>query len=274
MSVDRIALFGTESRRIAAYLKTLSEAALAGPSSCLDWSVSDVIAHMVSANYADSLQRGLKGDTSPPLGAPAAGELDPDALAQRIGLKAPSDRKKYGRRLLQAFVERNGRLLDVLETIKADDWTRFCYHPRGVITVRQLVDLAVFELVVHEWDIRSVLEPTARLSAPTLQILVDRLPELVKRSFRLNGLENISPSFRFDVTGPIAGSWVVILDQKSVQMEPVTATVTRFVECETETFVLMLIGRLGLRAATETGRATVLNHPEQVDLFEQSMRGI
>ena len=50
----------------------LTPEAWSRPSACAQWQVQDVVAHLVGGAelYAGSIARGLRGDTSPPRGAP------------------------------------------------------------------------------------------------------------------------------------------------------------------------------------------------------------
>ena len=65
--VDRVKILQSESERIKQYLHALPPEALSKPSACTQWQVQDVIAHLVGVaeTYANSVSRGLQGDTGP-----------------------------------------------------------------------------------------------------------------------------------------------------------------------------------------------------------------
>src|SRR5216683_7856196 len=73
---DRVTVLQSESERIKQYLHALPLEALRKPSACTQWQVQDVIAHLigVAETYANSVSRGLQGDTGPLPGRLPAGQ--------------------------------------------------------------------------------------------------------------------------------------------------------------------------------------------------------
>ena len=73
---DRVKVLQSESERIKQYLHALPPEALSKPSACTQWQVQDVIAHLVGVaeTYANSVSRGLQGDTGPLPGRLPAGQ--------------------------------------------------------------------------------------------------------------------------------------------------------------------------------------------------------
>ena len=70
---NMVRLIESESDNLKQYLNGLPLDALDRPSPCELWTVGDVIAHLVwfADTYGGMMERGLRGDLSPPVGFPA-----------------------------------------------------------------------------------------------------------------------------------------------------------------------------------------------------------
>src|SRR5215472_17272902 len=83
-STDHVKVLQSESERIKQYLHALPPEALSKPSACTQWQVQDVIAHLVGVaeTYANSVSRGLQGDTGPLPGRLPAGQATAASQAE------------------------------------------------------------------------------------------------------------------------------------------------------------------------------------------------
>src|SRR4029450_2740910 len=83
---DRVKVLQAESERIKQYLHALPPEALSKRSACTQWQVQDVIAHRVGVaeTYANSVSRGLQGDTGPLPGRLPAGQATAAVSAESI----------------------------------------------------------------------------------------------------------------------------------------------------------------------------------------------
>jgi|TARA_B100000809_G_scaffold17378_1_gene15445 hypothetical protein len=80
-----------------------------------------------------------------------------------------------GDQLLATLKQRDGQLADVLAGLGPERLETPCYHPGGIVPAGNFIDLRLKELALHEWDIRSALEPDAGLSReclPSIMILL------------------------------------------------------------------------------------------------------
>ena len=176
---ERVNLVETESRRLEAYLESLSANAWDQPSKCDLWSVADVLAHLTwAADYfITAISHGIKGDVSPPQGWPEAGTSGPEFFNGFIAEKAIEARITLGDGLVQEFQARNHQLQELLSSVDPDELDLPCYGPFAPRTVQSFITGRVQELAIHGWDIQSSLEPSAHLSSPTVPIVLERMPQ-------------------------------------------------------------------------------------------------
>ncbi len=137
------------------------------------------------------------------------------------------------------------------------------------------IDLRMFELALRGWDIRSRLEPEAHLSDESLPVLMGLIPKLIGWSFWSGSRLPSLIRYRFHLTGPGASTSDIVVEGDTVRMEPAgadTANVT--LRCDTETCVLIMLGRLTLPDALAQNRLVAAGEAERVDAFAQWFRGV
>ena len=259
---QKIRLVGTESARIGEYLETLSPEAWLTDSACDAWQVSDVVAHMAGAveRFGTNIVRGAAGDASPPQGFPPAGEGDMAARLRANAQVAIDFRTSLGDGVLPAYNDSRVKFDEFLSGLGEQDRDKPCYHVAGTISIWTYLNLRITELIVHEWDIRSRLEPPAVLSPVSLPAIMEMFPVFVVGRLFHPGTGLPTPTrFRFEVTGTVSGSHDIVAGggQKAV-MEPAgqqSPDVT--FKCDTQTFVLMVYGRITLDEAIDGGKITV-----------------
>lgn len=258
---DRVNLVRTESDRFKQYLGTLSPEDWCHPSACDAWEARDVVAHLIIGvdMYTENISRGVGGDSSPPSGVTT---LDAEGMAARMkanAQRAIALRESLGEQLLHTFSERCDALNRLLAGLGSQDWDKLCFHPAAVIPVRTFVDLRIAELAVHEWDIRSKLEVSSPVSAPSLRVIMDLMPGfIVGRLFRPGAKLSAPVRFRIELTGAAPGSQDITVEGGQARMEPSGAAAPDVtLRCDTETFVLLAYGRVTAVSAISDGRITV-----------------
>lgn len=122
---------------------------------------------------------------------------------------------------------------------------------------------------MHGWDIRSRLEPEAHLSDDCLPVLMAFLPAQLSR-FNFSPRSRLSEDicYRWELTGKGARDSDVIVGGDKAIMKPAgrgEADVT--FQCDTETLVLVALGRLTIDAAKATGRLTIQGEYKQTHDF-------
>jgi len=276
---ERVGLVLAESERLKHYLHFLPPEAWRKPSACDHWEVGDVVAHLVlgAEIYAESISRGLRGDASAPAGRPPIGSFNAASFSEPMAQTTLSRRESLGDQLLSTFDATNDQLNLLHAGLGLQDWEKPCYHGAAALVapVRTFLDLRMFELALHGWDIRSSLEPAAHLSDESLPILTGLIPQFIGWGF-WSGSRLPSPiRYRFHLTGPGASNSDIIVAGDTVRMEPVGADTAHVTfHGDTETFVLLMLGRLPLPDALAESRLVAAGEAERVDAFAQWFRGV
>ena len=106
---ERAKLYKSESERFQNYLKNLPDSEWSRQSACDEWTVADVVAHLVgnSEFYAGTVARGLQGESSPPEGRPEAGTGHPSLSAATLAKSSIAARERLGDKLLETYLEKD-----------------------------------------------------------------------------------------------------------------------------------------------------------------------
>ena len=279
---ENVALLHAEAERITNYLTHLPAEAWTQPSTCDVWQVRDVVAHLVGVAefYAGNITRGLEGDTEPPPGRPPAGSITAAMAAEGVAQRAIAEREKLGEQLLTTFRAANDHLEHVLTSLRPAQYTIPCYHPGGIVQPQQFVDLRLKELAVHEWDIRASLEPEAHLAPACLPAIIRLLDDAVasgsmRWGFRSGEHLTAPVRYRIEVTEPVPYHTDVVVTGDAIQQDAGgdgQPDVT--FRCDTETFVLLVYGRLPFDQAVDDGRLLVAGDQATARAFTQWFTGI
>ena len=260
--VEKVQLVRKESARIGEYLKTLSPDAWTTPSACDAWQVEDVVAHLTGAveRFGPNIVRGAAGDSTPPEGSAPAGEGDMVARLRANAQVAIDFKASLGGELLTSFNQSWATFDELLSGLEEQDRDKPCYHPAGTISVATYLDLRITELILHEWDFRSKLEPAAVLSPDSLPAIMEMFPVfVVGRLFDPGANMPTSARFRFELTGTVPGSYDIVAGGgEKASMESATGkTPDAVFGCDTQTFVLLVYGRITMEQALAAGQITV-----------------
>jgi uncharacterized protein (TIGR03083 family) len=275
---DGVRLIQAESNRLREYLDALPSDALNEPSACEDWTVGDVVAHLIwfaEDDYGAAIARGLRGDSSPPADARPSASVNPTSADSFMSQTAINVRKRLGDQLLPAFDSVYGKFNQLLQGIGPGDWGKLCFHPMGTRTVSTYMAGCVQEVLIHGWDIRSSFEQSPSLPNESLPFLMDRIARR-----RLPWQVPFSSSFatplcyRFELTGAEAGRWDVVVEYNKARLEsasesPADVSLT----CKTDTFALVMYGRLTLESARVAGRLNIAGDESLIPDFDRWIKG-
>ncbi len=260
--LEKVQLVKEESARIGVYLKTLKPEAWATQSACDAWQVQDVVAHVMGAveRFGPNIVRGAGGDGSAPEGMPEAGVGDMAARLRNNAQVAVDYRESLGSDILSVYNSEIARFDEFLSGLQDGDADKPCYHPAGTISVETYLNLRLTELIVHEWDIRSKLEPSPVMSAESLPSIMEMFPVfVVGRLFDPGANMASSARLRFELTGSVAGSYDIVAGggQKAIMESASDKRPDAIFGCDTQTFVLLVYGRIKLADAMAAGQIVV-----------------
>ena len=258
-SEELAALVSSESARLLDYFKGLSESDWETQSACDAWNNADVVAHMIMAvdMFSGNIERGANGDSSPPEGMGPPQETDLAARMAANATRAKEVRESLGGTLVQAFGENCDRLGALLSRMGPADWDKQCYHAAAYLTIRRYLILRLAEMSVHEWDIRSRLEPSAKLPTEVASAVMELLPGfVVGRLFQPGSGIDKASRFRFALTD--GGSYDIVAGGGELRMEDSSGEAADATfSCSGSTFVLLTYGRLTVEEAVASGEITV-----------------
>jgi uncharacterized protein (TIGR03083 family) len=257
------------------YLAGLTPDQWNAPSACDLWEVRDVVAHLIGGveRQMDSLDRGMRGDSAPPPGfAPLPAEVVSTTNAQRDIER----RQGLGEGLLEVFRSRYDQLRDALAGISGDQWEAPCWHHRrGTLTAREYVDLRIQELAIHDWDLRSGLEPEAQVDPESALALLDIAPAWLGMTFRPGAPLGRPLVYRWEISGsnPHRFDLMVLGDSFRIQ-PPVAGVADVVVKCSADAYVLLVYGRLTAQEGVASGRLAIDGEAELMRRFESWFKGL
>lgn len=278
---DRLQVLQAESTQLRQYLHTLSPDAWRQPSACAQWQVRDVVAHLIGGAefFADSITRGLQGDTSPPAGRPPAGTSNAAAAAESIAQRAIAVRERLGDQLLPTLEATDDHLKHLLSGLSPQDQVKPCYHVWRLMPAQDFANLRIQELALHGWDLRSRLEATAHLSAASVSVLLDMAGSLVSGFLRwafCAGPKLSNPiHYRFEVTGTVPSTLDIVVEGDTARVEEAGPTPAQVqFRCDPEAYVLVMYGRLSLADAITASRVHAAGDQHMATAFGQWFQGI
>ena len=277
---DLVALIHTESERLKHYVNTLPQDAFEHLTPCEGWTVADVVAQLVwfAETYGGMMARGLRGDVSPLEGFPTAGAITGPDLEALYRQGAMARQQELSETLRPTFATTYDALNEMLNGIGLQDWDKPCYHPLGLRSVQSFLPTIVQELAVHEWDLRSCIEPSPSLSPESTPVLVAKHALNFYRPWRVSFPRNAGASntlrYRFDLTGASADQWDIVVKGEKAHMEPPGETQADLcVRGDAGEFVLLLYGRLSLDSAIATGSFKAEGNVELIHDFDRWLEG-
>ena len=233
------------------------------PSPCDKWNVGEVIAHLdwFADTYGGMMERGLRDDQSPTEGLPSVPPGTPNRqviVDEYYGQAAIDRRRNLGQDLISAFTEQYDRLNNVLAGIGPEDWDKPCCHPSGLRSVESFIPTIIAELALHEWDIRSTLEPSPPVSEESMPFLMEKIPGNRGRpwSIAFPDMKDAPRTvrYRFELTGEAGGNQDILVEGDKARMEPAgegSANLT--LAGDTGTFIRLIRGRLRLESEIAIG---------------------
>ncbi len=268
-SEELAALVNSESKRLLEYFKGLSASDWETQSACEAWNNADVVAHMIMAveMFSGNIERGANGDSSPPEGMGPPQETDLAARMAANATRAKAIRESLGDTLVEAFGDNCDRLDALLSRMGPEDWDKQCYHAAAYLTIRRYLILRLAEMAVHEWDIRSSLEPSAKLPGNVAPTLIELLPGfVVGRLFQPGSDIEEAARFRFSLTD--GGSHDIVAGGGELRMEASSAgTADVTFTCDGSTLTLLAYGRFTVEEAVAAGNMTVAGDRELAARF-------
>jgi len=269
-----------EAERLMPYLSTLLPDAWSRPSACDLWEVRDVVGHLtwMAERFRGTVSRAVRGDVSPPAGSPSGGTSTQAGRRAFIARQAMARRESLGDQLLPTFRAQMDQFIMLLEQLGPQDWEKLSYSARRLVPLWSYPYLTIQEIALHAWDIRSRFDPAARLSVESLPALVQgivlQLGPPWDAAFGQDAGLSLPVRSRWEVTGVVPGRHDIVGEDGTCRIEAASATAAHIAfRGDTETFVLLIYGRLTLELAIASGRLISEGEPGLIAVFERWLRG-
>jgi uncharacterized protein (TIGR03083 family) len=229
------------------YLAALRLEHWAEPSICGEWPLQKVVSHL--GEEAETglilLKHNLEGAERPSRKRFQAVWDFFDSLAAEP--------------LHAAFRDRNEVYLAYLEALPADKQQQRVSFFAGEAPLGEYLQHRLNELALHSWDIRVVLDPTARLLPETTRTHLAHILDTVDFEVpadvraRLAGTEYV-----FKLTGPVQREVVLMVEADKLAIaDRAAGSAAATLRLPAETFIRLCAGRLPLPAAEAAGEVTM-----------------
>jgi uncharacterized protein (TIGR03083 family) len=235
-------------------LAALTAAEWEAPNACGVLSVSETVAHLArgAERYTQWTRRALEGVADPPDDAVFYATRATGSAGIRDGSLAYH--RSLGARILEAF-EKNGlALIELFESLKPDDWQRPTFHPVAVIPIEKLLGWRIAELSLHRWDILDRLGREAHLPDGSHEPIVDWLPVWFKIAIAVRDPLERPLHYRFVLSPPLSRAMQITIHGERHEVDGGdTSRADATLTTDSETFILLMMGRLKWEPAIETG---------------------
>ncbi len=261
---DPVQLIAQEQVRLLAELKKLPEPGWRQESHCPGWTNARVVAHLAIAAewYLQTINKALRGDTLPP-SIPGGQRLSAEQFKERSATKQEELAERPRAELLAVFDKNGTALVDVLRRVAPHNMTKPAWHPRGTWTIAMFVSSRVFELAMHGWDIRVVLDPQARVRELLQPFLVHLQLQLTKRSFE--GDSELDGLYRFELQGGLA--WTTRVFNGKMDHGPLEPAPDATIRTDANHFLLLTSQRESAADLEERGLLKIEGDRERTEML-------
>ena len=222
------------------------------PTDCPGWSVQDQVSHLVGSESVTFLGRAK----------PEHVAGDRAYVKNEIGASnevlVDWRRSLPGAKVLEEFSEVTGERLPSLRAMSAGDFGAAAQTPIGPGTMRDWLNIRIFDAWIHEQDIRRAVGRSGHLEGPVAQHSIARaaqaMPFVVgKKAGAADGTTVV-----FDVTGPAGLSLAIGVDgSRANPLEVIPAEPDVHLSMDAETFACLGCGRWDPSDVLNSGKVTL-----------------
>ncbi len=258
--MEPIPFLSEEAERQAAAFRSWTAKDWKEPTFCEGWTRKHVVVHLTLGAdfYEKVISGGLKGVTHPPYGAADKKEFLQKREPQINRLLAlPPDA------LVDEFEMGYRRFVRLVKSLGLEDLREPAWHPMGLIPVGHFAGMRLFELALHDWDVRAIEDPAATLRGNLLTPLLRAYPLMQIRFLNLRpAAEAPEGTFRFH---PNEGAPWAIAVRQGLAEEVETKDADTEVTGEGDAFIFHTSGRLSWREAEKQGRLSIGGDREKAE---------
>ncbi len=242
------------------------------PSDCEGWTVAATIVHLaqVATFLGDSIRRGIAGDGGPPqlvkdggVGAWRAWRAE----TMQVQLALPPAE------LLEWYRRATAELTDAAHSIPVAPGGATGWHPVGSRPLSWIVDQWLFELALHDWDVRVAFDPLAMVRDGCRDAFGRTLPGRIGRGFAGGDDPALAGRYRVQLVGDDPYSFILVagdgaLTERPDDGEPVVATI----RTNPHTFAMVTTNRRPVDNVEGTERWQVDGDTEKAHAFGRAFK--
>jgi uncharacterized protein (TIGR03083 family) len=258
-------------RAFYADMQALPASAWSQPSDCEGWTIAAALIHIaqVAELLGDSVARGRTGDPGPPPLAAAEGVQAwraARAARQQLALtQTPAEILAWYRQATDAIHAE----LDLIPAapVDAQGW-----HPIGARPLAWVQDQWLFELALHDWDIRVALDPAAEVRAETQAALARTLPSRLGRGFSGADDPALAGTYLVELQASEPLSVTIAVGGGTVDAETASGTPDATIVTDPSAFGLVVTNRRPVERFSEAGRWQVSGDAARADGFARAFK--
>lgn len=252
------------------------------PSRCHQWAVKDIYSHTLAINgfFLNSISRAMQGDGNPSEGMPNPGTGNARSMAEGIASRAIQISETAFptiSQLVDTLKSMESNLMTLFRNVEPANWDVLAYHPAGKFSPYLLLKMKLMELVLHYWDIFSVLDPLYQISEKEAKLLCEiwKDPTITNWLYTpdQDQIEPMTLDFCFgDHQGLRIQTWrgsLNIFDRPSKEnAEGITTIETTY-----QDFALLITARKNIYEAADSNLISVLGNKSNISDFHNWFRG-
>jgi uncharacterized protein (TIGR03083 family) len=251
-----VAAMRREYEMLNRHLAALRPQHWAEPGACGSWSVQDVVRHLGEEAETRLILLKYKLDEA---GTERPTRERYQVIWDYFASLTPEP-------LYAAFRDRNETYLAYVEALPIEkQQQRVRFSPGeappqlGEVPLGEYLQSRLSELALHSWDIRVVLEPTARLLPDTTRTLLASILDLVDFELPADVRARLAgTTYAFVLSGAVEREVILVVETDRVALaDRAVSGATATLQLPAEAFIRLLLGRLPLPAAAAAGEVAV-----------------
>jgi uncharacterized protein (TIGR03083 family) len=254
-------------------MEALPPAAWQQPSDCDGWTIAAAFIHVVQVAelLGDSLARGRTGDSGPPPLAAAEGVQAyraARAVRQQEALtKSPAELFAWYRQAVVAIEAE----LDELPSAPPDAQG---WHPIGPRPLAWVQDQWLFEVALHDWDVRVALDPATEVRSSVQSAFARTLPGRLGRGFGGADDSAVAGTYRVELSGDAPFVISIQVGNGALTILPDDgAAPDATIRTDPSAFGLVTTNRRPVERFAEAGRWQTAGDTARAETFARAFRG-
>jgi hypothetical protein len=168
-------------------------------------------------------------------------------------------------------------LTDLMVSLSPEQWEVSCAFYEFISNncpAHVFLSLAIQELAIHGWDIRSRFDKSAKISEPSITLLMECLTARTSFLTQPIGIDLQSiVRYRFDFGADSALRYDLVIEGGKERMEPANdSPADATIHGDRTTFALLLFDRFRLDAAVSQGRVTITGDENLARVLGQKLK--